>query len=496
MSILSSEKPASLSSAILRIQKLTTLGLDFPPNKCTFMQYTFGFWLVSPFGHHKNLRNRVSLFKTWHWWNINFMSPTTATGSFRKRRRTPDRLLRKFGPCSITSLSETPLYCAAQSKTTRHFSGLERLKTEWWGRNHWWVVFNSDSSTSFACPSLMYASTVLVYSSASFAFESAIALLFWRASSGSTLHGIPTQNFPSFTCTVSRMVFKARLSSTDITGSWHLTSSKSAINILSYVAWIGSTAAAFVENDHLSSVGPSKIQPSRVLRAIGSLRPPRRSSSDQNISVQSVPMIMSTSFSTTGKSRSAKWAQFECVVPSYFARIPSDGSVNAPCTCTVSVSSSLVRMKSTHISSWLETPPSVLTEKMCSGPLILSSSATLRLMNVVLLPESTSAQHMTSLPWFRTRTRKTPRDALPLSLNVDATTPVAAACFLSSTGLFTSALSSCRWKWCFLEHTEHTWSHSLEPCPDLKHRKHKFLLFTISRFSLSPSFLNLKQVFM
>ena len=59
-------------------------------------------------------------------------------------------------------------------------------------------------------------------------------------------------------------------------------------------------------------------------------------------------------------------------------------------------------------------------------------------MKVVSLPESTKAQHNISFPSDCTRTRSTPRDALPLGLAVDAaatSTETLALDFLSSAGL-------------------------------------------------------------
>ena len=127
--------------AVLRRSKLQQLGLHVPPNRCTFIQYTAAFLLISPYVHHKNVNASRSFSATRTWWNIASMSPVSATSSCLNRRSTPSSEFVMSGPCRTWSLSDTSWYFAAQSNTTLSLPGFLGCYTGWWGR-YCFLFFN------------------------------------------------------------------------------------------------------------------------------------------------------------------------------------------------------------------------------------------------------------------------------------------------------------------------------------------------------------------
>ena len=151
-----------LSSAVFFKEKLEQLGDDLAPNRWTSIWWSSGFFEKSPPGHQRNERACVSWGETLTWWNIFSISAEIPIRSWRKRSRTPTRLLVKSGPWSSSSFSDVFRNLAAQSKTTLTLSGFWGWTTGWWGRYHTGLP-TWPSGIFCAWPREMYSSTVSLY---------------------------------------------------------------------------------------------------------------------------------------------------------------------------------------------------------------------------------------------------------------------------------------------------------------------------------------------
>ena len=160
--MISASKYFLLSSAVFLKAKLEQLGDDLAPNRWTSIWWSSGSFEKSPPGHQRNERARVSWGETFTWWNIFSMSAEIPIRSWRKRSKTPTRLLVKSGPCSSWSFSDVFRNFAAQSKTTLTLPGFCGWTTGWWGRYHTGLPA-WQSGTFRAWPWEMYSSTVSLY---------------------------------------------------------------------------------------------------------------------------------------------------------------------------------------------------------------------------------------------------------------------------------------------------------------------------------------------
>ena len=151
--------------AVFFKQKFTTLGDDVAPNMCFTIRYSTSSADKSPPGHHKNLNASQSFGSTLTWWNIDCMSAVRPTVSWRKRLNTPTIRLVKSGPCNNCLFKEVCANWAAQSNTTRTFSGFKGCITGWWGKYHSGRSTGRSSlvGTLSAWPCSMYSFIVVLY---------------------------------------------------------------------------------------------------------------------------------------------------------------------------------------------------------------------------------------------------------------------------------------------------------------------------------------------
>ena len=118
-----------LSSAVCQWPKFAQLGDGVAPKRCTIIWCSSGSLFKSLFDHQRNRRASQSRGLTCTWWNIDSTSAMSATGSCRKRVRTPTKLFVRSGPWRSWSFSDVPWCFAAQSNTTQILSGLFELRT-------------------------------------------------------------------------------------------------------------------------------------------------------------------------------------------------------------------------------------------------------------------------------------------------------------------------------------------------------------------------------